>query len=50
MPVTSKARLVQMRGRPHPPSEAQLHEQQEFVLALHGIASIGSGTAELPLA
>jgi beta-N-acetylhexosaminidase len=50
MPVTSKARLVQMRGRPHPLNEAQLHEQQEFVQALHAVASIGSGTAELPLA
>jgi beta-N-acetylhexosaminidase len=50
MPVTSKARLVQMRGRPHPLSEAQLHEQHEFVQALHAVASIGSGTAELPLA
>ncbi|MDH4284170.1 MAG: beta-N-acetylhexosaminidase [Gallionellaceae bacterium] len=50
MPVTSKARLAQMRGKPHPYTEAQLHEQPEFVQALHGIASIGSGTAELPLA
>ena len=50
MPVTSKARLAQMRGRPHPLTEPQLHEQAEFVQALHGIATIGSGTAELPLA
>jgi beta-N-acetylhexosaminidase len=50
MTAASKARLVQMRGRPNPPGESQLHEQQEFVQALHGIASIGSGTAELPLA
>jgi beta-N-acetylhexosaminidase len=50
MPAASKARLVQMRGRPHPPSEPQLHEQQEFVAALHAVATIGSGTAELPLA
>lgn len=50
MPVTSKARLVQMRGRAHPLTEPQLHEQTEFVQALHGIATIGSGTAELPLA
>jgi len=49
MPVTSKARLMQMRGRPQPLSEAQLHEQHEFVQALHAVASIGSGTAELPL-
>jgi len=50
MPATSKARLAQMRGRPQPLTEAQLHEQPDFVQALHGIASIGSGTAELPLA
>lgn len=50
MPAASKARLVQMRGRPHPLTEAQLHEQPDFVQALHGIATIGSGTAELPLA
>ena len=50
MPATSKARLVQMRGRPHPLNESQLHEQAEFVHAVHGVASIGSGSAELPLA
>ena len=50
MPVTSKARLVQMRGRAHPPTLVQLHEQHEFVQALHEVAMIGSGTAELPLA
>jgi beta-N-acetylhexosaminidase len=50
MPATSKARLAQMRGRAHPPTGAQLHEQTEFVQALHAVASIGSGTAELPLA
>lgn len=50
MPVTSRARLALMRGRPHPLSEAQLHEQHDFVQALHAVASIGSGTAELPLA
>lgn len=50
MPAASKARLVQMRGRPHPPGETQLHEQQEYVQALHAVAGIGSGTAELPLA
>jgi len=50
MPATSKARLVQMRGRAHPLTQAQLHEQPEFIHALHGIASIGTGTADLPLA
>jgi len=50
MPATSKARLAQMRGHSHPLTTAQLHEQAEFVHALHGIATIGAGTAELPLA
>jgi len=50
MPATSKARLAQMRGRPHPDTLVQLHEQAEFVRAVHEIAAIGAGTAELPLA
>ena len=50
MPATSKARLAQMRGRPHAGTLVQLHEQAEFVKAVHEVASIGAGTAELPLA
>lgn len=50
MPATSKARLAQMRGRHQGESLVQLHERAEFVKAVHEIASIGSGTAELPLA
>lgn len=50
MPATSKARLAQMRGRHHAESLVRLHERAEFVKAVHDIASIGSGTAELPLA
>ncbi|MDE2118415.1 MAG: beta-N-acetylhexosaminidase [Betaproteobacteria bacterium] len=50
MPATSKARLAQMRGRSHPESLVQLHEQAEFVRAVHEVAAIGAGTAELPLA
>jgi len=49
MPVTSKARLAQMRGRSHPDTLVQLHEQAEFVKAVHEIAAVGEGTAELPL-
>ena len=49
MPATSKARLAQMRGRSHPDTLVQLHEQAEFVKAVHEIATIGEGTAELPL-
>ena len=47
MPVTSKARLAHMRGHPHPSTLIQLHEQAEFVKALHETASIGTDTSEL---
>ncbi len=49
IPVTSKARLVHMRGRRHPSLLAQLHGQAEFAKAVHEIAGIGSGTGELNL-
>ncbi len=42
MPATSMARLAHMRGRPHPDTLVQLHEQPEFVKAVHEVASIGS--------
>ncbi|MCE9551658.1 MAG: beta-N-acetylhexosaminidase [Betaproteobacteria bacterium] len=48
MPATSKARLAQMRGRHHPDTLVQLHEQAGFMKAVHEIAAIGPGTAELP--
>ncbi len=50
MPVTSKARLVQMRGRAHPESLARLHEHFSFLKALDEIYTIGMSNAELPLA
>ncbi len=50
MPVTSKARLAQMRGKAHPESLSQLHEQHAFLKALDEVASIGMGNTELPLA
>ncbi len=49
MPAASRARLVHMRGKAHPSSLIHLHGQAEFVKAVHEIAGIGSGTAELPL-
>ncbi|MFH0934680.1 MAG: beta-N-acetylhexosaminidase [Pseudomonadota bacterium] len=49
MPVTSKARLAQMHGRPHVGTLVQLHEDAEFVRALHEIAGIGMSEGELPL-
>lgn len=50
IPATSKARLAHMRGRTHPDTLVRLHEQAEYVKALHEIASIGSITGDLPLA
>lgn len=50
MPATSKARLAQMRGKPHPESLAKLHEQHNFLKALDDISVIGMSNAELPLA
>lgn len=49
MPVTSKARLAQMRGKAHPESLAKLHEQHHFLKALDEVAAIGMSNAELPL-
>ena len=50
MPVTSKARIAHMRGRPHPDSLVQLHEDAGFIKALHEVASIGSSSGELQFA
>jgi len=50
MPAVSRARLVQMRGKPHTESLAKLHEQHLFLKALEEIAAIGMSNAELPLA
>jgi beta-N-acetylhexosaminidase len=50
MPAASKARLAQMRGRAHPESLSELHEQHSFLKALGEVASIGTSNAELPLA
>lgn len=46
MPAVSKARLVQMRGHSHSYTLVQLHEQAEFMRAVHEVAAIGPGTAE----
>ena len=49
MLAASRARLAQMRGKPHPESLVQLHEQQHFLKALDEVAAIGMSNAELPL-
>jgi len=50
MPAVSRARLAQMRGKSHPESLAQLHEQHTFLKALDEVAGIGMSNPELPLA
>ncbi|MDD2776038.1 MAG: beta-N-acetylhexosaminidase [Gallionella sp.] len=50
MPPASRARLIQMHGKPHSPSLAQLHEQPQFLRALQEVATIGVSSPELPLA
>ncbi len=49
MPATSRARLVHMRGAPHPVPLAKLHEDGHFLKALQEISSIGVSSPELPL-
>jgi beta-N-acetylhexosaminidase len=49
MPVTSRARLIQMRGGPHPVAMAKLHEDVQFLKALQEVAGIGISSPELPL-
>ncbi|MBI5005533.1 MAG: beta-N-acetylhexosaminidase [Nitrosomonadales bacterium] len=49
MPVTSKARLAHMHGRAHPQTLVQLHEDADFVKALHEVGGIGMSEGELPL-
>jgi len=49
MPAVSRARLARMRGHPHPRTLGQLHEDGEFIKALHAIAKVGVSEGELPL-
>jgi len=49
MPAQSRARLAQMHGHPHPWNQVQLHENADFIKALHEVASIGMREGELPL-
>ncbi len=49
MPAPSKARLAQMHGRAHPRTLVQLHEDADFIKALHEVAGIGMREGELPL-
>lgn len=49
MTAVSRARLARMRGHPHPRTGAELHEDADFIKALHDIAGIGVSEGELPL-
>ncbi len=49
MPVTSRARVIHMRGESHPVPMAKLHENPEFLTALQEVAGIGVSSPELPL-
>ncbi|MDP2760098.1 MAG: beta-N-acetylhexosaminidase [Sideroxyarcus sp.] len=49
MAAASRARLAQMHGHPHPRTSSQLHEDADFIKALHDIAGIGVREGELPL-
>lgn len=45
--AVSMARLARMHGRHHPASMVQLHENPEFMHAVHAVANLGIGDAEL---
>lgn len=49
LPAASRVRLLQMHGRPHPLTRVQLHEDADYVRALHEIAGVGVHEGELPL-
>ncbi|MFA6921083.1 MAG: beta-N-acetylhexosaminidase [Gallionella sp.] len=49
MPLTSRARVMQMRGAAHPVPMVKLHEQPQFLKALQEVAGIGISSPELPL-
>ncbi len=49
MPAPSMARLIRMHGRPHPESWARLHEDKDYVAAVHAVGSLGVRSGDLPL-
>jgi beta-N-acetylhexosaminidase len=50
MPAVGLARLARLHGRSAPDSMVKLREDPRYVAALHAIAGLGKGSAELPLA
>jgi beta-N-acetylhexosaminidase len=49
MSAASRARLIRMHGRPHPPSWVQLHEDPNYVDAVHAVGGLGVRNGELAL-
>jgi beta-N-acetylhexosaminidase len=49
MPALSMARLARMHGKPHPQNMTVLHENAEFVQAVHAIGDIGIIEGDLQL-
>jgi len=47
MPATSIARIARLHGKPHPPGMTELREQTRYAAAVHAIAGIGHGSADL---
>ena len=49
MPAVGLARLARLHGRSAPDSMVKLREDARYVAALHAIAGLGQGSADLPL-
>ncbi len=49
MPAVSLSRLARMHGRPHPETLVKLHEDGQFVKAVHEVGTLGLASGELPL-
>jgi beta-N-acetylhexosaminidase len=49
MPAVSLARLARMHGRPHPEALAKLHQDGQFMKAVHEIGALGLASGDLPL-
>ena len=45
--AVSMARLARMHGKHHPASLVELHENPDFMRAVHTVANLGIGDAEL---
>jgi beta-N-acetylhexosaminidase len=48
MPASSRARLIRMHGKPHSAGWVRLHEDRQYVKAVHAVAGIGLRSGDLP--